>query len=129
MKIRLHEVEFGSADVQQSSALFQSLLGLQSKLTQPELTVLDTGISGFDLNISSHFPAGVVAFSFLTNNLEEVEQRLKRAQISYQGPLPSHLGMRAITYIHADGYVIRINTHGEASPEWLKTHRLFTTGQ
>ena len=56
MKIRLHETELGSNDVQKSSSFCQSVLGLQPKLQQQNLIVLDAGIPQLDFNISSHLP-------------------------------------------------------------------------
>jgi hypothetical protein len=120
MKIRLHEIELGSAAVEHSSQLLQTVLGLQSKLVQPELHVLDAGLPQLDFNLSTHHPPGVVALSFLTDDLAAVEERLKAAGITYEGPQPSHLGMQCLLFRDASGYVIKINTPGPDSPEWLK---------
>jgi len=119
MKIRLHEMELGTEDVQQRTSLLQSILGLQPKLEQQALTVLDAGLPGFDLNVSTHFPAGAIALRFLTDDLPAVEERLKAAAIPYEGPQPSHLGMQCLVFRLASGCVIHINTPGSDSPAWL----------
>lgn len=120
MKIRLHEIELGSSNVQEASTFFQSVFGLKPLVQQDGLTVFDPGTNGLDLNISSHFPKGIVALSFLTDDLEEMENRLKAAGISFDGPASSHLGMRCIMFNSPDGYIIKVNTPEQDSPEWLK---------
>ena len=50
----------------------------------------------------------------------EIGKRLKEAGIAYKGPLPSHLGMMTIELKDAAGYIIKVNTPGTDSPEWLK---------
>jgi hypothetical protein len=122
MRIRLHEIELGSSDTTTSSSLLQTILGLPAKLKQPELTVLDPGITGVDLNISAHFPAGTAALSFLTDDLKEIERRLQKAGVVYEGPRSSHLGMTTIQFRDGAGYIIRINTPGDESPGWLRVH-------
>ena len=120
MKLRLHEIELGCHHVQQSTALFQSLLGLTPKLSQKELSVLDAGVPGLDFSLSTHLPAGVVVISFLTDDLDEIETRLKNAGIPYEGPRPSHLGMVTIEFKDANGYLVRVNTAGKESPSGLQ---------
>jgi dynactin complex subunit len=120
MKIRLHEIELGSASKSDSADLFQLLLGLKPKLAQDGLTVFDAGAEGLDFNVSNHVPAGVVAISFLTDDLAEVEKRLKEAAVAYEGPLASHLGMTTIRFRHPDGYIIQVNSRGNESPLWLQ---------
>jgi predicted enzyme related to lactoylglutathione lyase len=120
MKIRLHEIELGTVSLQESSTFFQSLLQLKPRLQQPELSVLDAGVPGIDLNLSTHVAPGVIALSFITDDLEAVEQRLQAAGITYEGPRPSHLGMTAIRFQDTNGYVIFVNQAGTDSPAWLK---------
>ena len=120
MNIKLHEIELGTGDVQGTTAFFQTLLGLQPSLQHQELTVFNAGIKGLDFNISSHLPAGITAISFLTDDLSELTDRLRAAGISYEGPMDSHLGMTCIQFLSPGGYVIKVNTAGPDSPDWLK---------
>ena len=117
MKIRLHEIEFGSNGVEKTTAFYQTIFGLKPSVQQEGLTVFDAGLKGLDFNISNHLPQGTVAVSFLTNDLNEMERRLKEAGISYQGPSSSHLGMTCIEFKSPDGYIIKVNTPGPGSPE------------
>lgn len=120
MKIRLHEIEFGSNDVESTTLFYQTVFGLQPTIQQEGLTVLDAGLKGLDFNLSNHLPQGVLAVSFLTDNLSEIESRLKQAGITYQGPTSSHLDMSCLEFKNPDGYTIKVNTPGPSSPEWLK---------
>lgn len=120
MKIRLHEIELGCTSVQKSTDFYGSVLGLPSRLQQENLTVLDAGAEGIDFNLSMHLPAGSVVISFLTDDLEEIQTRLKNAGILYDGPFSSHLGMTAIQFKDAAGHLLRINTPGNDSPDWLR---------
>src|SRR5829696_2576714 len=120
MKIRLHEIEFGSADVEKTSSFYQDIFGLEPAIQQEGLIVLDAGIKGLDFNLSNHFPKGVVVISFLTDDLTEAEERLKKAGIPYQGPSLSHLGMTCIQFTNPDGQLIKVNTPGSESPDWLQ---------
>lgn len=85
MKIRLHEIEFGGNDVLESKLFYQTVLQLKPKIDQEELVVLDSGNSHLDFNISGHLPKGIVAISFLCDNVSEIENRLNEAGISYEG--------------------------------------------
>jgi catechol-2,3-dioxygenase len=96
MKIRLQEIELGAQEMKSGNVFFQSILGLKPRLQQQNLTVFNAGVDGLDLNISRHLSPGAVAISFLTNDLEEVEKRLKAAGLPYDGPMASHLGMHCI---------------------------------
>ena len=53
MRIRLHEIELGSTEVQKTTAFVQTALGLQPTLQQQELTVFDAGCK----ELISTFPA------------------------------------------------------------------------
>jgi hypothetical protein len=120
MKVRLHEIEVGSNDVEKTTAFYQTIFLFQPAIRQEGLTVFDAGLKRLDFNLSSHLPQGIVAISFLTDDLSEIERRLKDAGIAYEGPSSSHLGMTCIEFRSPDGYVIKVNTPGPASPEWLK---------
>ena len=110
MKIRLHEIELGTSDVQRSKSFYQSVLDLEPQVEIEGLNVFDSGTAGLDLNTSNHFPQGIVAISFIVDDLGEIERKLKSAGISYEGPAPSHLGMNAIQFNDPDGYLIKINS-------------------
>lgn len=120
MKLRLHEIELGSGDVEKTTSFLQNLFGLQPTVQQPGLTVFDAGLKGLDFNLSNHLPQGIATISFLTDDLVELERRLKDAGVSYAGPFPSHLGMTCIQLNSPDGYVIKVNTPGPETPGWLK---------
>lgn len=120
MKIRLHEIEFGTRDVATSTKFFQSLFGLLPNVQQEGLTVFASGTTGVDFNVSNHLPAGIAVISFLTDDLSEIEKRLKSEGITYEGPTSSHLGMYCIQFKSPDGYLVKVNTPGAESPEWLK---------
>jgi catechol 2,3-dioxygenase-like lactoylglutathione lyase family enzyme len=120
MKIRLHEIELGASDVTASTRFYQSLFGLAANVQQNGLTVFDAGVNGIDLNVSEHLPAGIAAISFLTDDLEEIQQRLAEQDIAYDGPFASHLEMTCLQFKSPDGYVVRVNTPGKESPKWMK---------
>ncbi|MDB5208708.1 MAG: hypothetical protein JWR72_3783 [Flavisolibacter sp.] len=120
MKIRLHEIEFGSNDVKQSTLFYRSVLGLQTTVIQDHLSVFSSGNEALDLNLSSHLPKGIAAVSFITDDLEEIIKRLEEGRISFDGPSSSHLGMTSIQFKDPDGYLIKVNAVGAESPEWLK---------
>lgn len=75
------------------------------------------GNYNLDLNTSNHFPQGVTCVSFITDDLKATENRLKAANIPYDGPKPSHLGMTCIQFKDPDGYLIKVNTPGSSSNE------------
>lgn len=120
MKIRLHEIELGASDVASSAKLFQSLFGLPANVQQENLTVFTAGVNGLDFNLSTHLPAGCAAISFITDDLLEIERRLKNEGVVYEGPAASHLGMTGIQFKSPDGYLVKVNTPGVDSPAWLK---------
>ena len=120
MNIRLHEIEFGSGDPEKSKSFYETVLGLETSNDQPELKVLKPGIRELDFNASVHFPPGVVGVSFLTDDLEEVIERLTEAGISFEGPQKSHLGMDCISFRDPDGLLVKVNTPTISSPTWLK---------
>ena len=120
MKIRLHEIELGSADVQKSTNFFQQLLDLKPAVQQNGLTVFQSGQQNLDFNLSNHLAQNTIAVSFLTDDLTAIEQRLKDAGIAYEGPSPSHLGMNCLQFKSPDGHIIKVNTATASSPAWLK---------
>ncbi|HEY0040330.1 MAG TPA: VOC family protein [Flavisolibacter sp.] len=120
MKIRLHEIELGAKEMENTNVFFQSILGLRPRLQQRDLTVFDAGIDGLDLNVSRHLLPGAAVISFLTDDLDDIENKLKVAGIAYEGPAASHLGMRCIQFLSPDGCIIKVNTPSPESPDWLK---------
>lgn len=120
MKLRLHEMEFGSGDVQRSTDFFQTGLGLAPTVQQEGLTAFGDGLPGPDFNVSNHQAKGAVVIGFLTDDLEEAQRRLSEKSIAYEAPAASHLGMNSLRFNSPHGYVIKINAPGAASPGWLK---------
>ena len=120
MKIRLHEIEIGTGNVESTTNFFNSVLGLTPNLSQDNLTVFDAGVKGLDFNISNLLPAGITVISFLTDDLQAVQEKLSNAGISFEGPAPSHLEMTAISFKTTDGLQVKVNTPGQHSPDWLK---------
>jgi len=120
MNIRLHEIEIGSPDVSAATGFFKTILGLKSNLQQEGLTVFDAGVKGLDFNVSNHLSQGTAVLSFLIDDLSEIERRLKGEGISYEGPSASHLGMSCIQFRSPDGSLIKVNTPGAESPQWLQ---------
>ena len=118
MKIQLHEIELSAKDVAVSTSFYNAVLGLQPVVQQEGLTVFNSG--EIDFNLSTHHPSGEPVISFITDNLAEIEGRLKEAGISYQPPAPSHLGMTCIQFKDPSGYCLKINMPGPESPSWLK---------
>ena len=115
MNIRLHEIEPGTTDVQKSKSFYQSILNLKPQVEIEGLNVFNSGTPGLDLNTSNHFLQGNVAISFIVDDLAAIEQNLKAAGISYEGPAPSHLGINAIQFKDPDGYLIKVNTMGSSN--------------
>lgn len=120
MKIRLHEIEFGTSNPEKSKEFYQAALGLDLAADQDGLKVFRTGIQGLDFNTSTHFPANVVVTSFLTDNLQQVIDRLNLLGIHFIGPKDTHLGMRSIEFKDPDGYIIKVNAPTSSSPSWIR---------
>jgi|GEM_PF-535472 len=120
MKIKLHEIELGAADLQNIAAFYQSSLGLSLSVDQPQLKVFDSGVASLDLNFSHHLPQGNVIPGFLCDNLDEVMLLLKKNNVSFNGPVASHLGMISISFKDPAGYTVKINHATADSPEWLR---------
>ncbi|MEI6266097.1 MAG: VOC family protein [Sphingobacteriia bacterium] len=120
MKIRLQEIELGTIDPNKSKLFYNSILGLETSVDQEGLKVFDSGVSGIDFNTSTHFPSKTMVVSFLTDNLQNVIDKLSANSVAFSGPKKSHLGMLTIELNDPDGYLIRINQPTEESPPWLK---------
>jgi catechol 2,3-dioxygenase-like lactoylglutathione lyase family enzyme len=120
MRIRLHEIEMGAAEPGQTTDFFSSVLGLEVKLQENALTVFDSGIAGFDFNVSDHLLAGAVRISFLTDDLQRCIQVLEQKQLRFEGPYESHLGMLAVRFMAPNGIEVVVNTTTDSSPAWLK---------
>jgi catechol 2,3-dioxygenase-like lactoylglutathione lyase family enzyme len=119
MKIRLQEIELGTQDPSISKSFYNSILGLDTVVDKANLNVFKSGIAGVDFNTSSHLPAKVTVTSFLTDDLQLIIERLDASGISFDGPKQSHLGMTTIEFKDPDGYLVRVNQPGAASPSWL----------
>lgn len=120
MKIRLQEIELGATDPEKSKEFYSLTLGLETSVDQEELKVFNSGVPGIDFDVSTHFPSKTVVTSFLTDNLQNVIDRLSANGIPFSGPRKSHLGMITIEFTDPDGYVIKVNQPTEESPVWLK---------
>lgn len=120
MKIRLQEIELGATDPEKSKEFYNSILGLRISVNQEALKVFNPGVAGVDFNVSTHFPSRTTVTSFLTDNMQNVIDRLSANGIPFSGPRKSHLGMITIEFNDPDGYVIKVNQPTEESPVWLK---------
>jgi predicted enzyme related to lactoylglutathione lyase len=120
MKIRLQEIELGTNDPDKSKLFYSSILGLEISVDQVGLNVFQSGVTGVDFNTSTHFPHSTTVTSFLTDNLQNVIDRLSANGIVFSGPKKSHLGMTTIEFNDPDGYLIRVNQPTEESPTWLR---------
>lgn len=120
MKIRLQEVELGTNDPSKSKLFYNTILGLDTSVDQEELKVFNSGVAGVDFNTSIHLPSKTTMTSFLTDNLQNVIDRLSANGIAFSGPKNSHLGMTTIEFNDPDGYLIRVNQPTKESPDWLK---------
>ena len=120
MKIRLQEIELGVSDPDKSKLFYNSILGLDTSVDQEGLKVFNSGVAGVDFNTSTHFPSKKTMTSFLTDNLQNVIDRLSANGIVFSGPRESHLGMTTIEFNDPDGYLIRVNQPTKESPAWLK---------
>ncbi|MFZ2783726.1 MAG: VOC family protein [Sediminibacterium sp.] len=120
MKIRLQEIELGTNDPDKSKLFYSTILGLETSVDQAGLKVFNSGVTGVDFNMSTHFPTKTTVTSFLTDNLQDVIERLSENGIIFSGPQKSHLGMVSIEFNDPDGYLIRVNQPTEESPTWLK---------
>lgn len=120
MKIRLQEIELGTNDPNKSKLFYNSVLGLETSVDQEGLKVFNSGVAGIDFNTSTHFPSKTIATSFLTDNLQNVIDKLSAIGVTFIGPKKSHLGMMTIEFNDPDGYLIRVNQPTDESPSWLK---------
>ena len=120
MTIRLQEIELGVNDPDKSKLFYNSILGLETSVDQEGLKVFNSGVAGIDFNASTHFPSKTTVTSFLTDNLQDVIEKLDANGIIFIGPKKSHLGMTTIEFNDPDGYLIKVNQPTEQSPPWLK---------
>ncbi|MES3017757.1 MAG: VOC family protein [Bacteroidota bacterium] len=109
MKLRLHEIELGVANVEQSHKFYSIILGLETFVNKPELKVFQGDISPLDFNISTHIKPNTTQISFLSDHLDEVIKKLQTSGIVFTGPAESHLGMISIQFTDPDGNLIRVN--------------------
>jgi len=120
MKMKLHEIELGSGQPEASRSFYQEVLNLNPVHHHEGLTVFDPGQKGLDFNTANHHPSGEVSFSFLTDVLGPVEDRLREMGIPFSGPADNHLGMICIRFKDPDGFNIVINCPTSKSPDWLR---------
>ncbi len=120
MKIRLQEIELGTNNPSKSKSFYSSILGLETSAEETGLNVFQSGITGVDFNTSTHLPSKTIVTSFLTDNLQNVIDRLSTNGILFNGQKKSHLGMTSIEFKDPDGYLVRVNQPTEESPNWLK---------
>lgn len=120
MKIRLQEIELSANDPDKSKRFYNSILGLNTSVDKEDLKVFDSGVTGVDFNASTHFPSKTIMISFLTDDLQNVMDKLSANGFAFKGPHESHLGMTAIEFNDPDGYLIRVNQPTTESPAWLK---------
>ncbi len=120
MKIRLQEIELGISDSSKSKLFYNSILGLETSVDQEGLKVFDSGVAGVDFNVSTHLPPKMMVTSFLTDNLQNVIDRLSASGVAFCGPKKSHLGMMTIEFSDPDGHLVRVNQPTDESPLWLK---------
>ena len=120
MNIRLHELELGVTDPEKSKAFYHSVLGLHISVDEAALKVFHGGTKGIDFNTSTHYTPHTISISFLTNDLQEIMNRLTANEISFTGPESTHLGMTSISFTDPDGYLIIVNAPTPQSPEWLE---------
>jgi catechol 2,3-dioxygenase-like lactoylglutathione lyase family enzyme len=88
MKIRLHEIEYGSADPEKTKTFYGDLLRLDTTVDQDGLKVFDVGIAGLDFNCSTHIVPPVVVTSFITDDLPAIIKRLQQQGVPFEGPAP-----------------------------------------
>lgn len=120
MKLRLQEIELGTNDPDKSKLFYNSILGLETSVDQIGLKVFNSGVTGVDFNTSTHFPPKTTVTSFLTDDLQNIIDRLSTNKIAFSGPQKSHLGMTTIEFKDPDGYIIRVNQPTKESPTGLK---------
>lgn len=120
MKIRLLEIEFGTDDVQKSTAFYKQILGVEATVSQHALSVFNLKANQIDFNVSKHFSPKEMCTTFLTDNLEEMMVKLKAQNVLFNGPKPTHLGMISIDFKDPDGHLIKVNQATHTSPSWLK---------
>src|ERR1700712_1901080 len=92
MKIRLHEIEFGTGNTDKSKGFYQAILGLDPIIDQDQLKVFNSGVAGVDFNISEQQPVNTVTASFLTTDLQKIIDRLQLTGVLFEGPATSNFG-------------------------------------
>lgn len=86
MKIRLQEIELGTNDPDKSKLFYSTILGLETSVDQAGLKVFNSGVTGVDFNMSTHFPTKTTVTSFLTDNLQDVIERLSKMELFLADP-------------------------------------------
>lgn len=121
MKIRLQEIEYGSTNVEKTKQFYQTIFGFETAVDQTNLSVFNLDPYPIDFNISTHLPSQSVCISFLTDNLDQLIERLNRNSVAFEGPYPSHLEMKSISFKDPDGNLIKVNQASALSPNWLNS--------
>lgn len=119
MRIRIHEIEIGTADLLAENIFFRAI-GVLPVLEQENITVFDSGIHGLDVNVANHLLPGTVQLSFLTDDLKTIMEQLLQRHIFFEGPFESHLGMLSIKIVSPNNIPVIINTPTDSSPAWLR---------
>jgi predicted enzyme related to lactoylglutathione lyase len=120
MKIRLQEIEFATGNTHKSKMFYQSVLGLDPVIDQDHLKVFNSGVAGVDFNIADQTPGITVIAGFITDDLQQLMDRLLLSGIHFEGPCLTPLGMLSISLQDPDGNRIRINQPTSAAPRWCK---------
>lgn len=119
MKIKLHEIELNSTNVESNKEFYNNLLGLPLNVDNENIKVFQSGFQGLDLNISNHF-SNKLSISFLVDDIEEFAKYLIEKGINISEIKDAHLGLRTFTLTDPDGRRIEIQSPTELSPQWLR---------
>ena len=119
MRVKLHEVELYAKDPEASKRFYSDILGIPITVDQKGLKCFDSGWTGLDFDVSTHFP-GKISISFLVQDIDQFVNELKEKGVQVEAPSESHLGMRAVALEDPDGHRIEIQTPTEKSPDWLQ---------
>ena len=118
--MKLHEIEVHARNHAASREFYRDVLGLNlAHERDPGLMVFGAGHRGVDFDVSERH-TGQVSVSFLVADVDAFAGRLRDKGVSFEGPVDTHLEMRAISLHDPDGLRIEIQSPTAASPDWLK---------
>ena len=106
-------------DPEASKRFYSDILGIPIKLDQKGLKSFDSGWTGLDFDVSTHFP-DIVSISFLVPDIDQFVNKLKEKGVQVEAPRESHLGMRAVALEDPDGHRVEIQTPTKKSSDWLR---------